>query len=128
MTVRKVVVQSRGDEAMKAVLRLFLGAMLALVSISSFAHPDHGDETPVSKEQATLLAARAVALLVEQKHLAPTWQTKKLKDVATTETPMGPVWIVSFENPNETDKAKRLVYIYLDEFGNYLGGNHTGKR
>src|SRR5215210_4335107 len=113
---------------MKVLRQLLLGAMLVLASLALSAHPNHGDEDPISKEQASLLAGRAVALLVEQKHLAPSWQTKKLKDVATIDSPSGPVWIISFENSNEPDKAKRLVYIYLDEFGNYMGGNHIGKR
>jgi hypothetical protein len=65
--------------------------------------------------------------LVEAKQLAPSWQGKAAKDLRTEQTPFGLVWVMSYENPAETDRAKRTVYIFFDEFGNFIGGNHSGK-
>lgn len=49
------------------------------------------------------------------------------KDVVTKATPAGVLWIITFNNPAETDKAKQTLYILLDGMGNYIGANHTGK-
>jgi hypothetical protein len=42
-------------------------------------------------------------------------------------TPKGPVWVVTYENPEEKNKAKRTLYIFIDEMGYFINSNHTGK-
>jgi len=59
---------------------------------------------------------------------APCWRNKKLELVETTQAPMRPVWIISFENGDEANQAKRVIYNYLDDHGEYIGANHTRKR
>lgn len=110
---------------MNAIACRLLGAMLFVVALAAFAH---GDEPVVSQDEATARAGRAIDLLVEQQRLAPSWRGRKLKLVETTQAPMGPVWIISFENSEEANQAKRVIYIYLDDHGEYIGANHTGKR
>jgi hypothetical protein len=29
--------------------------------------------------------------------------------------------------PHEAERAKRSLYIFFDEFGDFVGGNHSGK-
>jgi Family of unknown function (DUF6488) len=90
-------------------------------------HPHHGDGPPVTREDLPALGQRAMVALVEAKQLAPSWQGKAAKDVRSEQTRAGLIWVLSYENPAETDRAKRTVYIFFDEFGNFLGGNHSGK-
>jgi hypothetical protein len=112
---------------MTAFARFIAGACLALFAGVASAHPNHGDGPPVAREDLPALGKRVLVALVESKQLGPSWQDRAAKDVRPEQTPAGLVWIISYENPAETDRAKRTVYIFFDEFGNFLGGNHSGK-
>jgi uncharacterized membrane protein len=112
---------------MRTLARLAVGLLFALSAGLVSGHPNHGDGPPVTKEQLPGLGQRAVVALVQAKQLAPSWQGKTAKDVRSAPTPAGLLWIVDYENPAETDQSKRNLYIFFDEFGNFVGGNHSGK-
>jgi hypothetical protein len=105
---------------------LIAAACLALSASLVLGHPNHGGP-PVAKEDLPALGQRVVALLIDAKKLAPSWQGKPVKEITSRQLPEGLVWIVAVENPGEADKAKRTVFMFFDEFGNFLGGNHSGK-
>jgi hypothetical protein len=111
---------------MSAFMRFIACACFALVAGVAIAHPNHGGP-PVTREELPALGQRVMATLVEAKQLAPTWRGKPVKEISSRQLSEGPVWIVSVENPAEADKAKRTVYLFFDEFGNFIGGNHSGK-
>lgn len=104
-----------------------IAAALWIFSTSANAHPGHDEGPPVTKEEVTARGGRLVAILVNDKKLAPSWEGRPVKDATSRETSQGPVWIVSLENPAEADRAKRTVYFFFDEFGGFLGGNYSGK-
>ena len=106
--------------------RLLVAACLALLAAALSAHPNH-DGPPISREELPRLGQRTVSLLVDAKQLAPSWRGKTVKEVSSRELPEGVVWIVSVENPGEANQGKRTVYMFFDELGNFLGGNHTGR-
>ncbi|MDP2226099.1 MAG: DUF6488 family protein [Moraxellaceae bacterium] len=112
---------------MKMIKQFLIGAMLLLVSGMVLSHGNHIDEEPITKEVATARGEMILEALVMDKKLASSWQQKKLKDVASKVTPAGALWVVSFNNPAEKDKEKQTIYILLDDVGNYIGANHTGK-
>lgn len=112
---------------MKTIKQLLIGAVLLLASGMALSHDDHGEDAPITKEVAAARGEMIVGALVEDKKLASSWQQKKQKEVASKVTPGGALWVVSFNNPAEKDKAKRTLYILLDDAGNYIGANHTGK-
>ena len=99
--------------------------LVALCAAVASAHPNH-DGPPISKDELPGLGQRTVVLLVEYKQLAPSWAGKPVKEVFSRQLPEGLVWVVTAENPAEADKTKRTVYMFFDELGNFLGGNHTG--
>src|SRR5215217_7978577 len=107
------------------MIRLLAAAILALCMTGAGAHPFH-DGPPISKDELPGLGQRTVALLVDYKQLAPSWVGKPVKEVSSRQLPEGMIWVVAVENPAEVDKAKRTVYMFFDELGNFLGGNHTG--
>jgi hypothetical protein len=107
-------------------MRLAAAALFALLAGAAAAHPNH-DGPPVSKEALPGLGQRTVVLLVEYKQLAPSWAGKPVKEVSSRQLRDGMIWVVTVENPAEVDKAKRTVYMFFDELGNFLGGNHTGE-
>jgi hypothetical protein len=112
---------------MTGFARFIAAACFALLASVASAHPNHGDGPPVAKEELPALGQRAIVALVQSKQLAPSWQGRAAKDVRSEQTPAGLLWIISYENPAETDRVKRTVHFFFDEFGNFLGGNHTGK-
>jgi hypothetical protein len=112
---------------MNGIARIAVGALFALYLATAAAHPNHGDGRAVEKDEVPLLGERVVTLLVQDKRLAPSWRGIPAKEVASRPTSSGPVWVVSYENPREADKAKRTIYLFFDESGNYLGGNHSGQ-
>lgn len=112
---------------MKTFKQSLIGAILLLASGLALSHGDHMDESPITKEIAASRGEMIVGALVEDKKLASSWQQKKLKEVASKVTPAGALWVISFSNPAEKDKEKQTIYILLDDVGNYIGANHTGK-
>jgi len=110
---------------MSKLVGIIAAALLALSATVARAHPNH-DGPPISKEELPGLGQRTVVLLVEHKQLAPSWAGKPVKEVSSRQLPEGVIWVVTVENPAEADKAKRTVYMFFDELGNFLGGNHTG--
>lgn len=107
-----------------------LAAMLSVVAISAHAHGDHEHEndSPISKDNALIISNNAVGQLIDSKKLAKTWMFKTLKAVNIQETANGKVWAISYENSSEKSEAKRTIYVFIDEVGNYLGTNYTDTR
>ena len=111
---------------MKTFKQSFIGAVLLLASGLALSHGNH-DEAPITKEIAATRGEMILGALVKDKKLASSWQQKKLIDVASKVTPKGALWVISYNNPAEKDKGKQTIYILLDDVGNYIGANHTGK-
>ena len=44
------------------------------------------------------------------------------------ERPSGKEWVVSFRNDQEPVRAKRTLYVFLTEAGEYKAANYTGAR
>lgn len=108
-------------------LKHLLASVLFLVPLGLAAHPGHGNEEPVTQEQAALNGDRVVVALVQSNKLAASWQGRAHKAIETRQTSVGPIWVVSYENAAESDKAKQTLYLFFDEYGGFIGGNHTGK-
>lgn len=103
-----------------------LGIIFSIFVVSANAHGSHENDSPISKDNVLIMGNNAIAQLVTSKKLAKTWMFKKLKTVNTQETANGNVWVISYENSSEKSEARRTIYVFIDEMGNYLGTNHTG--
>lgn len=112
---------------MKILKKAIVAAAFMLTAGLAQAHGNHIDEEPISKAEASARGEIIVNALVAEKKLAGSWQQKKLIDVASKVTPKGALWVISYNNPDEKDKQKQTIYILLDDLGNYIGANHTGK-
>jgi hypothetical protein len=114
---------------MKYWKQSLLGAVLSVVVVSANAHGDHdhNNDSPINKENALIISNNALGQLIDSKKLAKTWMFKKLKTVTTQETANGKVWVISYENSSEKSENRRVIYVLIDEVGNYLGSNYTGK-
>ncbi len=112
---------------MKTIRPTLVGAIFMLASGMALSHGNHPEEAPITREAAAARGEMIVGTLVEDRKLASSWRQKKPKDVASRATPAGALWVISFHNPAEKEKAKQTLYILLDDAGNYVGANHTGK-
>ena len=112
---------------MKTLAVILIAATVALSSVLALAHPNHGESPPITKDEASARGDSAVSMLVKDKQLPESWQKRLLRDVSSRQSPAGLVWVLRYENPVVSDKDQQTLYIFIDEFGNYLGGNHSGK-
>jgi hypothetical protein len=106
---------------------ILISAAMAFATVAAHAHAGHDDEQPVSRESALIRADYARDQLVASKKLPASWQGKPQTFSSSRPTPKGPVWVVTYENPEEKSKAKRTLYIFIDEMGYFINSNHTGK-
>lgn len=112
---------------MKMFKKAFVGFAFMLMAGLALAHGNHAEEAPINKAEATARGDYIINALVAEKKLDGSWQKKTLVEAASKVTPKGALWVVSYNNPNEKDKQKQTIYILLDDLGNYVGANHTGK-
>lgn len=108
--------------------QLFLGSVLTLVTISAGAHVGGHDESqPITQDQAAARAEKIVPVLIKDKKLDASWSKRERKDVKLQDTGSGRVWVVSYRKLAEKDPKKQNLFIFIDDLGNYLNMNHTGK-
>ena len=106
--------------------RCLLAALLLLACGAANAHPFHNLE-PITESTAPRLANQVVAYLVDIQKLPGSWMYREFKSVSTRNTPGGLVWVVVFQNPNETDATRTTLFIFLDELGNPINANFSGE-
>jgi hypothetical protein len=105
-------------------------AALALGALAgpALAHPEH-DEPRMALDQASLetRAKSIVGALIERKIVEPSWATVPAADVQQRAADGAPQQVVVFRNPAVKDPAKRVLYVVLSPYGDYVAANHTGK-
>lgn len=112
---------------MKAFNKFIYSVIFLMAASLVHAHGNHEDEQPITKSAAAVRGEMIMGALISDKKLDSSWQQKKIKEVVSRVTPAGVLWIISYNNPAETAKDKQTIYILLDDVGNYIGANHTGK-
>lgn len=107
---------------------ILIGLMLAVSSSLVQAHGDHADANPVSREEVVSRGASVVQRLVGMKKLDASWaESPQPLAVESKASSRGSVWIASYANPKEKNRATQTLYLFFDEWGNYMGANHDGK-
>lgn len=112
---------------MNIIFKFLLAVIFMLSPLKLMAHADHGSFETIDGLQATKVASEAVQSLVTDKKLPDSWKNAKPSAAITRESKYGPVWVVSFQNPEEEDTSKKTLYVILDEFGNPVSANHEGE-
>ena len=79
----------------------------------------------------TAVAARTKAqsvlgTLIERKVVGRNWAAVAPLKAEMQTRADGKQWVVTFRNPKERVRAKRNLYVFLDESGDYVAANHTG--
>ena len=82
---------------------------------------------PVTEETLRKREPKAVAKLIEQGKLGPTWKDATLKTVEPKEIKGDKIWLVTFENLKEEDKTKQTFFMFFTLAGELVAANFTGK-
>ena len=102
----------------------------------AFAHPpeEHDDYVappavarPVFTAAGAQTKAKAVlGTLIERKVVGASWRAVGPAAASVREKAGAKEWVVTFRNPKERARAKRTLYVFLTETGEYKAANHTG--
>ena len=73
------------------------------------------------------MVTKAVASLAEKSKIEKSWQSVKAAQVEKKTFKGNTEWVVTFNNSEISDPAKRTLYVFLTLGGEYFAVNHTGK-
>ena len=102
-----------------------LAAAVGSLAFPAIAHPDgHDEEYKPQRRPIAELAQESVVKLVTQAKLPASWsKAKPLKSEIRTKNG-GQQWVVSFQNPAERNRAKRMLYVIMSPEGSFISANH----
>ena len=117
--------------------------MSAAFVTPALAHPpgEDGGHDPTSRFRApvaeqpravfTPAAAQAkakvvVGTMIDRKIVGPSWRVVSPSAAKVREKDGAKEWMVTFRNDRERARAKRTLYVFLTESGEYKAANHTG--
>jgi hypothetical protein len=86
----------------------------------------HGNK-PASQAVITDCADQRKATLVKAGKLDASWQAVKQDKAELVDGKKGKEWKITFNNPAASDPAKRTLYLFFSQPGNFIAANHTGK-
>lgn len=112
---------------------LFAAALLASVFTAPAALADKGSSChfhgsqPATEAVVTDCAAQRKAALVKAGKLDASWQAAPLDKAELVDGKKGKEWKVTFQNPAAPDAAKRTLYVFFSQPGNFIAANHSGQ-
>ncbi len=82
---------------------------------------------PAATEAAVQNCARQVRdVMVKDGKLEKSWMFLLPEQTERVDGANGPQWKLTFRNPIAVDPAKRRLYIFFSQPGNFIAANHTG--
>ncbi|MBQ0814078.1 MAG: hypothetical protein KBT82_07860 [Marinobacter sp.] len=114
---------------MKNIILSFTAAVVFSFASQAFAGAghSHGVSEPISKEQATQKAATVKQQLISSNQVSSAWSDIKGGGAQQRSSSAGNLWVVEYANPKAADENKSKLFVFVDEFGNPVGANHTGE-
>jgi hypothetical protein len=104
-----------------AIVAIALGSM----SAPALAHPGgHGEYEEPLRLPVTLRAEAAVARLVAEDKLSPSWSKPTLvgRELRTKNSALQ--WVVIFRNAAETKREKHMLYVLMTPDGAFISADH----
>lgn len=87
----------------------------------------HGVSESISKAQATNKAEAVKQQLISSEQVSSEWNGIEGSSAQQRSTSDGDLWVVEYTNPKAADENKAKLFVFVDEFGNPVGANHTGE-
>jgi hypothetical protein len=112
---------------MQSLNKLIFAALLATFGVVH-AHEGHDhDEKPVTQQEATATADRALLALVKNKEVDAAWQVTHRQGTQPQQVGQARIWMTTYKKPSADGKGEEKLYVFVDAFGNYIDVNKTGK-
>lgn len=112
---------------MPSLNKLFFIALLATFGVVH-AHEGHDhDEKPVTQQEATSTADRALLSLVKNKEADAGWQVTHRQGTQPYKVGQARIWMTTYKKASADGKGEEKLYIFIDTIGNYIEANQTGK-
>ena len=108
------------------ILFLLLSIITPVVSVHAGAGHSHGPGITITEQQAIQRATEIVSIIVEKGKIDKSWAEVDVTQAEKQKNKYGQEWVVTFNNPNEADKSRQTLYVFLSLDGQYLGANFTG--
>jgi len=114
---------------MKKFILSFTTAIVFSFAGQAFAGAghSHGVSEPISTVQAKQKAEAVKQQLVSSKQVSSEWNGVEGSSPQQRSTSAGNLWVVEYSNPKAADENKAKLFVFVDEFGNPIGANHTGE-
>jgi Family of unknown function (DUF6488) len=112
-----------------ALVALALAGSPALAQSGRHSHgsgPAHSHD-PVNKAEAQAGARDVIATMISKKIVDASWKDAALQTAELKTRGRSREWVVTFRNDTAADPAKRVLYVFLTETGDYIAANHTGR-
>ncbi|WP_018403058.1 DUF6488 family protein [Marinobacter gelidimuriae] len=114
---------------MKKFILSFTTAIVLSFSGQAFAGAghSHGVSEPISEAQATQKAEAIKQQLVSSEQVSSEWKGVEAGSPQQRSTSAGNLWVIEYANSQAADENKAKLFVFVDEFGNPVGANHTGE-
>lgn len=109
-------------------MRMVMLAMVLLFGIAATdAAAQSHSHTPLNQKSAIEIAELVVIEMVGKKAVDASWREAELIKAERRTSDGKAEWVVLFDNPKAADASRKILYVFLDNFGHYLAANYTGK-
>ena len=104
---------------MRIFLQSFVLTIVLLAGMAN-AHPDHDEVQTIDRQQAVTMATYFMQRMVKNGKLDESWESIEASDstFGRRDSRMG--WVISFNDPEQTDKDKQTFFVFLTSTGYLL--------
>ena len=105
-----------------------LFAFLLTSTPSLMAHSNHHhSKSEIKDDKVPYMAKVYIKKLIEKKKLDPSWEKAEVKSHVKKKYKKRWEWVVIAENSKSQDPKKRILYLFISIYGDYIAANFTGK-
>ncbi|MDQ1244521.1 MAG: hypothetical protein QG565_861 [Campylobacterota bacterium] len=118
----------------KMITKVAVAAILTLGVNPLYAGAGHDHEHGHSHAQEKISEAKAKEIATGQMKkyilngkLDKSWESVSIESIKQQVYKSVPEWVVAFKNQKETNPERQNLYIFVNQYGEMLGANFTGK-
>ena len=113
--------------AMATFLLLGINPLYAGAGHSHGQHGHSHGNSKVKEEQAKQIAMKQLNSYVSYGKLDKSWKNISINSVEQKKFHGQLEWVFTFNNPNEQKAEQKNLYIFVNQYGEIMGANFTGK-
>ena len=99
----------------------------ATASLAHTDRPGHHSHGPINQLEAEDAARGVVGDMVRKHAVDASWVDARIVKAERKTRDKRQEWVVTLQNDVAADPAKRTLYVFLSNTGNYIAANYTGR-